>query len=407
MSPVLLLSALAAPAELGASVLAEFTGDQGPDTGGYGAGVVVTSPLSRWVAVDGRVQLVAGDTGAVLTFFPELRVRVTGGEDDRGSLGLAAGLGARFPSEIVPRGTLAAVADVAVNDRLRIRPEVRYLFSDIAEPGAGQFALGVVWREREAEPAPIPVAAPVVVPEPAPAAPAVSLTPPDARVWVPHPVCRWVPAAEVAALLPQLRPEDRVRVIAAGHLPVETDASHLPGTVLPPAPPQGSVVVVAEPGDLVTVGGQEVRVSADGVAVLNVPQGVITGSVAGGGRVAPVEVAVGDGHAVWVRVPEPRPVRVDFDRGSAELDPAEVELLTQMAGRAGGWMFLVQGSASRDGNPTLNEGFAAARAEAVAAVLRGAGLPADRVVVRSPVVAPVDDPGARFAVVTPIPAGVP
>lgn len=401
MSPALLALAFAAPAELGASALAEFTGNEGPDPGGYGGQLAITSPLSSWVALDGRVQILGSAEGAQLTFFPEVRVRVTGGPADAGSLGLTAGLGARFPSEVVPRGTLGAVADVPLNERFRIRPEVRYVFSSIAQPGAGQFALGVVWREREPE-VPVPV---VVTPEPPP--PPVGLTPSDARIWVPHPVCRWVAASELPSLLEQLRPEDRVRVAASGHLPLVTDAANVAGTVLAPVPPQGSVVVVAEPGDLVAVGGHEVRVSSDGVVVLTVPEGLVSGSVSGGGRLAPVEVAVGDGHVVWVTVPEPTSFRVEFERASAELDAAAVATLQEMAQRAGGWMFLVQGSASPDGNPTLNQGYATARAEAVAAVLRSAGVAPERVVVRGPVVSAVDEPGARYALVTPLPSGGP
>lgn len=401
--------ALALPPEAGATGIAEFTNGEGPDVGGYGAGLFATSWVTPWLAVDGHVQVVAGAEGVQVSFFPEVRLRVTGGDPARGALALAAGFGARFPSDVLARGTIGAVADIPVSERVFVRPQVRYLFSDLATPGAGQFGVGLVWRGRpvvEAAPVIAEVApAPVAAPPPAPTG--VQVDPPGALVWLPHPVCQWVPAAEVGALMAQLLPEDRIRFVAAGYLPQETVVGGLGAIALKEAPAQGSVLVVAEPGDVVSLGGQEIRTGADGVAVISVPEGVVSGVVTGGGRVAPFETAVGNGFAVWVRAPSARPLRIDFARGETALGPDDLERLGAAARSAGGWMYIVQGSASPDGNAALNGKLADERAAAVAQALYAAGMARNRVVVRPAVVAgaDVDPAAARFALVMPVPLG--
>lgn len=399
-------AAFALPPEAGAMGLAEFTNGEGPDVGGYGADLFATAWATPWLGVDGHVQLVGGVDGAQVSFFPELRIRVTGGDPARGALALAAGFGARFPSEVIPRGTVGAVADIPVSDVVFIRPQVRYLFADVASPGAGQFGLGVVWRGRvKVE----PVAVPDPVPQPvvAEAPPAVRVDPAGAMVWLPHPVCEWIPAARVGDMVGKLLPADRLRFAAAGYLPQEATAGGLGDITLRPAPAQGSILVVAESGDSVKIGGQEVVTAADGVALVSVPEGVVTGSVVGGGRSVSFEVAVGSGYAVWVRAPEPHAIRIAFGRGVSTLAPADLAIVSDVAHAAGGWTFLVQGSASADGTASANLSLADERSAVVAAALYAAGIPASRVVVRPAVVADehTDPVVARSAVLIPVPIG--
>lgn len=382
--------------------LAEFTNGQGPDVGGYGADVFGTLWATPWLGVDGHLQFVASDAGVQFSFFPELRLRVTGTDPAQGGLSIAAGFGARFPSDQIPRGTVGAVADIPVSPQIFIRPQVRYLFADLATPGAGQFGLGVVWRPKAKVVPPPPPPDPVVEP----VAPVVSVDPGDAMVWLPHPVCQWVPASQLAATAATLSSEDLLRFVAAGYLPRVLPAGDLAEVKLTPAPPQGSVVVVGRPGDEVRLAGQTLRAASDGVALVSVPEGIVSGTVVGGGRTEAFEVAVGSGFAVWVRASDPEPLRMGFAQGSAEVGAADRERIAALAASAGGWTFVVRGSASAEGDPAANGVLADRRAAAVAALLYAAGVPASQVTVSPPVVAPPDLPvdAARSVLLVAVPA---
>lgn len=394
--------ALATPSDIAVQGLAEFTNDQGPDAGGYGVGASISLYLRDWLAVDAHAQVMPTAETTTVTFFPELRVRVTGSEDAQGALFLAAGGGARFPGQPLGRGTIGAIAEIRASDSIRIRPELRYLFSKPDIPGAGQFALGVAWRPRPQVVEPVePVAAPVAL------LAKEWIKPPDAQVWIPHPVCEWVPAGEIAGVLERLKPEDRIRVVASGYLPAEFTVGGFGPTTLQPAPDQGSLLVVGSPGDLLEVGGRQVPVAADGVVLMSVPQGEVHGVVVGGGRRTPVDAAVGVGTAVWVRVAPPGPIRVDFGKNDTAISEAFGARLAEVAGAAGNWTFMVRGSASPDGNAAHNLVLAEARAKAVAEFLVASGIPRGRVFVAPPMVqreALVGEERLRFAEVVPMPA---
>ncbi len=225
----------------------------------------------------------------------------------------------------------------------------------------------------------------VAEPEPAPLEP-VSIDDPTGRalVWVPHPVCQWVPAAEVDAWRTALPPEQPLRVKAPGYLPVEAVPEALAEVMLQPAPEHGSVVVVGWVGDRVRYAELEREAPDDGVVILQLPVGLTRVSVVGYGREAWLDVAVADGYASWLRAPEPGPMRVPFGAGSALLELSAREGVADIARRAGGGRFTVQGSHSSEGSDAVNDRLSRERAAAVAAMLIAQGVAPEDVLVLEP-----------------------
>jgi outer membrane protein OmpA-like peptidoglycan-associated protein len=221
-------------------------------------------------------------------------------------------------------------------------------------------------------PAPGPLVAPpaAVAPAPAAAAPTSEIQPAGARLWVPHPVCRWIDASEADQY-----PGATVRVEAPGYLPAELT---LPGRLsLRPAPAQGTLMVVAWPGDRLQVGEVELRPGADGVAMLSVPVGPVEVEVTGGGRTETLTAAVSNAQATWVRSHAPSPVDVRFDLASATVGGRRLAHLENLAAMAADWHFDIVGSFSPEGNREQNILLANARAQAVRDMLVLQGIPAD------------------------------
>jgi outer membrane protein OmpA-like peptidoglycan-associated protein len=203
------------------------------------------------------------------------------------------------------------------------------------------------------------------------------------RIWIPHPYCEWVNEAEAESLLAQIDNRQKVRVQSPGFLPtlVVLDPSQpnpVP-VVLTPAPVQGSVLVVANHGDLVEASGYSIPASKDGLVVFNTPEGPVEVLVRGGGREVILRGYVRNGHALWMRVDKPDEVRVLFDVGSSRLRPTATTSVRELADRAGGYQFTLQGSYSPEGDYNFNQRLAHARAVTVTNALIAAGVPEESI----------------------------
>lgn len=236
------------------------------------------------------------------------------------------------------------------------------------------------------------------------ALPDASDLPAAERVTVAWPECRTVPLADAPAVLRAAAQPVRVRV---GDGP---EAVLAPGGDLAAPPAQGSLLVASGLGDEVRVGGQRVPTGRDGLATLSLPEGAWTVEIAGGGRAITEEIAISAGHATWLRVrAQPATLTVRFPVNRDQLDAAgqgEVDLL---GSRAGAWTLVVRGGYSPEGSLEANIALAQARAEAVAARLRAAGVPAAQVVVvppepPDPALSPADQ---RMTFVSPRPPEAP
>jgi len=279
---------------------------------------------------------------------------------------------------------------------LALRTDLRYALNIGGEPHGEtpdrfsdlEWTLGVSWApgqgalEEEAVAEEAPAEAPPVEEPAAEAPPAALVEPEDALVWAPHPICRWVPGAELEALRAEVGEDFPLRVTAPGHLPslVEGDGD----VSLQAAPPQGALVIVASAGDALTAGGASIPVGGDGLAVLNAPEGPIEIVIEGAGRRASYDLAVGSGYGIWLRAPPVEPRRVLFPVGGAALSAAEAEALAPLADHPGGYAYTVVGSFSPEGALEANLARARQRAEAVRDALIAAGLPPERALAAEP-----------------------
>ena len=196
--------------------------------------------------------------------------------------------------------------------------------------------------------------------------------PSEEKVWVPHPVCAWLPAEEAQRLAEDMG-IDLTRSPPPGFVPeIEPDALPTPSPV-PAGSTFGAVVVVALPGDQLTVGGRSFPIEADGTAVFGAPVGALTVHLVGGGRQADVEGAVAKGYALWLRAPPARSLQLTLltDALTAEsLDAARAWL----AERGDHRVRLV--GLYQDWEPPI---VGQRRAEAILGQLHAIGLPDDAV----------------------------
>ncbi|MDP2316115.1 MAG: hypothetical protein Q8P41_24675 [Pseudomonadota bacterium] len=387
-------SAPARAAEAGASagdythVAARIEGavGLGPLGGGPGAGVGVAAGVPL-----GRV-LVEADFGVGADVAPSPRVTAflgarfeLGGPDD-GRFGTFAltGLagGGWWRGETRPLARVGFAYDTPLRHGRVLRLGVAWQGGG-GGAGAVLTGLGVAWRIGP-KAAPVPVAAAVEEvappPEPAPAPPPSRLTviPPDALVWVPHPVCDWVPASRLAEVLPPDLAGVTVQIRAPGYLPTDvTLLGDTPASIaLRPAPAFGAVVVVAHPGDRVSIGRDVVPIGPDGTGVFGAAEGPVTVEVVGGGRRVVLRGAIAGGYALWLRAPAPTPLIVMFAAGSSEVPPEAAASIRAYAAALGSSTVRVVGTYAAD---EVSDGrrLGVKRAEALAASLIGAGLPAD------------------------------
>jgi outer membrane protein OmpA-like peptidoglycan-associated protein len=190
-------------------------------------------------------------------------------------------------------------------------------------------------------------------------------------VWVPGPVCQWLPTEEANAELARLQ-----MTLASVH--VLNDASFRAPRPEGAATPPARLLVAGSPGDVVQVGGARLDLS-DGFATAVLPEGRADVRVVGGGRVLDWPVGLADGNVVWLAIEPPEATRIAFTTGSAALSPMAVEQIRTVVEHAGNWSFEVHGSASPEGSASTNRALQDGRARVVADALIAAGVPTDRV----------------------------
>lgn len=352
MSWWLLGAALAAPPltwEGHAQTLIQDAPTAGPASVGVG-GSVGFRPLP---ALDLSLLAQGGLASPRLDLRPEVRWFITPAHA-RGSLSLTAGYGVMVLPQVAPLGAAGVAWQRPVGAGLSVRVSARVLFQG-AQPDGAQLAIGIT-RDR-LEPPPVEI-------EPEPAV-VQDDGPPE---WVPYPVCDWLSPTEAEQ----------------ARLGVSFPGGPLPGTEgIGPldAGDQGALVVVGGSGDVVQLEELQVDVSAQGIAVVAAPSGLLQAEVVGGGRRAPIETLITTGYVTWLRVPAPEPWHTTFDSGSADLNRGQYVEIEQIAANLGNWDIELQGLFSPEGNLARNQALGNRRAEAVRVALIDAGVPAERITV--------------------------
>lgn len=361
------------------------------------AGVAVRPPL--WLATEWALALSEGG----VRWAPRAQVEILNpGATFRP--GLTAGISAQgasstdpevaAPTRVVPHWGLSAAAKV---QRTWLRFDARHSLdtSDPRHPAHHVVTtLGLEWLPAPAEPDPV-----VEVPPPPPApTPAPTFTvSPAGQVWVSHPLCAWVSAADAPALIATA--PHPVTVVAPGYRPVVIDPASPRDLVLEPAAHGGAVVVAAAPGDHVFVDDTPVPVGPDGVALVNTPNALVAVRIEGGGRQVDVELAPADGWGVWYRASATPVVEVRFPQGSATPGPEVQAIVSQLVGLAADRRYRLQGSYSPEGDEVANQRLAVRRAEAVRDLLVARGLDPARLELLPVSPLPSDDPAASRVVV--------
>jgi len=382
MLAVLLSLALMLPARAAPSGDVHWYGSTGSDRRAMGIGAGLAWPGGR---VRGEV---SGDLGGV---FPEgFEVHVRGAvrllltdPEAPWVLSMRAGPGVRFSEGARGYGFAGLGLDGFRSGNLRLRLGADALVDPVASPSFRATLALVLQPPGVPKPPPRPPVGADGVGERPPAAGTTAPVGPDeapqeALVWIPHPICQWVPLAEAEAWTERLEPETELQVRAPGFLPSSVPAGDLRDVALSPAPSRGGLVVVAEPGDRVQVGDRSWFAPDDGVVAVNVPVGPVQVLVQGYGRTRTLEAATADGYATWVRAPDPT-TRILFAAGSSKLDDRALATIRQLVEDAAEGVFEVTGSHSPEGGLEQNERLAADRAFAVATALVAEGLPQERV----------------------------
>lgn len=293
-----------------------------------------------------------GPVGA--TVQPVGRVWLT--QPEVGGLSAVLGAGLRIEDGVAPvvSGGLA----VDLGPRGRTRPRVEGSYHVMPDQWRLSLSAGVVLGRRPEDPVP-------VVEEPAP-------IPIDRGVaWVPAPVCDWLTPEELLQrgdLAPMSLLDER------GLRPYAEVAGEQPRPTTEP-----SLVVAAWPGDEVLIDGVVAETDDGGLAVAHPPEGPVDVQIRGAGRLIERELAVAEEHALWFGVEPPPPVRIRFAVARATITAEERARILEVVENRGGWVFEVRGSHSPEGDPARNEQLARARADAVLAVLREAGLSDEQV----------------------------
>lgn len=350
---------------------AGWVGSGAPAWSGGGVGGAVGIGVAPWASLElSALGGVHGGGGVLLDLRPEARLSPLPWTPDRGGLSLTAGSGLALRDGPRLGSALGAAWDAPARRRVGLRVAARWL---VAGDGVRSGLFSVGWVGHPAPPPPPPpqadLPAPVPPPVPETGLPPLRVAPPEARVWIPHPWCDWVTLDELEAIRPGLPPGAELVISAEGHVPVRLPSGQGGEIQLEAAPPQGGLVVVAQPGDRVRTGELVQRVGPDGVLIVNTPQGRVEVEVVGGGRRALIDAVVPAGHAVYRRVSDPVPVELGFGSGRSQLTPAHEATLRALVQDLGAWSLEVAGLASPEGDPQANLALAAERARAVAAAL--------------------------------------
>ncbi len=351
-------------------------GEERASGAGLGGAVGWSSGL---VGVELAADAALGAAGPVLATGPQLRVAPLGVAQG-GTLWVVGGAGVLVAGGVSGIGTLGLDLDLDPASWARLRLGASYAVDHSLAPRGAFVRVGLAWPTPAAEPESTPAPEPVVVAPPKDPLDAwLEALPPGTTIWVPHPYCVLLPATEAAALLATLPPGEDVWVSAPGRLATRIQLP-LAGDplALAEAPVQGSVVVVAWPGDVIHLDAVPVSLSDDAVAVVTTSVGEATVTVTGGGRSEEHLVAVSDGYATWVRAGRAPDARVLFELGSSTLDAGDRAQLAAVADSLGAWSLDLIGSFSPEGSLDANLALGNAVAQAVAAALAELGVPADR-----------------------------
>ncbi|TNE91705.1 MAG: hypothetical protein EP330_04425 [Deltaproteobacteria bacterium] len=348
---------------------------------GGSLGVRVHPRLRGTLRIDGGL---FPDFGPGFTARPELRFTVSDPSAVWGRFDLVGGLGPRIAGGVGELGFAGIALDVPGPRPLDLRVEGGYLF-DRNGLGAAVLAIGPVFdvRRKQPEPEPEPI------PEPEPPAPVVAEVPdtePDGivtdlegvEVWLPHPVCRWMPLDEANKLLQELGGGE-VQVAAPGHRSRWLTVDGQTPLSLMPLAKIGSLVVVTAVGDRVELDGAPVAVNEDGVLMLSTKPGLVVLEVVGNGRRETLELPVAAEVTTWARARSPQTLHVTFPADSAVLSTRGLREIEAIAKARGDARFTVEGSFSPEGDLVRNRALAADRARAGVAALVAAGVPEDQI----------------------------
>ena len=305
------------------------------------------------------------DQGPVARGFlrPRLHLFPSAGEGSRGHLVLGGGLWSANP-DLEPVAEIGAGLDLS-GGSIRPRVVASYVVGPSGD-GRALLSFGIVRHPRPEPEAPAPIA---VIP---------SFD--AAMVWVPDPVCEWLPpddaADQWAGTGSPADPSEATTVARPER--VATEATETAAEL-------GDLVVAAYVGDDVFVDGEPLTVDADGIAWTQRTPGRAEISVRGGGRATQTTVALAAEGTLWYAAPAPADaVRVTFTAGSASLDPSGTAAVQAIAKELAGWHIEVWGSFSPEGNVETNRRLATQRAEAVAEVLAAFPVPRARITVLPP-----------------------
>ena len=412
------------PLSLAASVQASVGAGELTGQGGLGHDVRLGVP----VGLDRLLpELISASTnGNVFELRAGARMFLSPPWTEQGALSLTASAGLAA-TPLSPLLTVGAAADLPLTHRTLGRIGLEVIATNSAaglSPVGLRASAGLVLPPR----APEPVIITQVVPEPAPAE---EVEPFTELVWVPEPICDWLPVDDVDRILAALPtsparptqsplPTESAALSAESPLPTESAAlpaeSAAPADAVPesaaslpedagvalaaaaveqdlpiwsPERTTGTLIVLAHPGDRVRINGQEARVSATGVAQMSAEEGRVQIEVLSGGQRQTLQAALVTDSAVWVRVGDPDPTAVFFQLGSSTLTESNQQSIIDIARYAAQWSFVLQGGYSPEGTLEHNRQLAVDRARAVSAALQEAGIPPDRIVYLDP---PPPDP---------------
>jgi len=238
---------------------------------------------------------------------------------------------------------------------------------------------------------------------PEPARAVTIRAPEGAWVDVPHPYCARLQTVDGVLQL-ELPPEvTEIEVGAAGRqsvrVPLGDDAAELPEVTLPPVPDTGRLVLGVHGPDgplaraTLRIKGEDDRLVADGLAVLERPSGTLSLWIEAEGhepRAEPVELRAGE--ATYLRVvlrsaiEAAYPERVYFAVGDATIPAASEADLRAVAARMRDHdtpaTLLVVGMADPRGGASDNQALCRSRAEAVRERLIEYGAPGARLVIQ-------------------------
>jgi hypothetical protein len=385
----------------------------GVTVGAGGAAGLGAAPL---VGAELRVGPVLSETlqaeleGAVFpggVLQPRLNLQVTGARQTRLRPTVSGGGGVRIGDELTALVHVGPGLSLDLSEHLYLHSDARYLLllgpERIVERSGAELTLGLSWRWQKAAPEVV-----AVEPTPPEAEPLAELTvsPPDARIWLPHPECAWLSVSDFERVGLRIEPGLTLRVSADGYLPREITYSPGMSIELERAPAQGTLIVVGTPGDTVTIGERLVSVEEDGVAVISASVGRVALSVLGGGRQVEHQAMISNGHVTWLRVIPPVPLEVTFEMGSSALLPEDITRLQEIVPMLGSYSLTIEGAYSPEGRLEHNIWLANQRTQAVAEILIRAGVPEDRLLLLPPVSPTEDDPHHKQRYVMIVPIGV-